>query len=199
MVFFFSGDESARGEDPSDFFGYLGVRIACAPLTLHRIPLCFRRCVTSVLHAASTTPELTTVGGSSASAISYKRYLVDSQGRSFAQPTRLRLPSLRRRDGRADLIRTRELELRERLQGQARGDDGHSRHAQRVGGEVARACPDHRDGMDDAEGGSSSPGTRAARSPGTGQSLARGRARRDAARGGAEGRRRMRCDETRGG
>ena len=37
---------------------------------------------------------LTTVGGSSASAISYKRYLVDSQGRSFAQPTRLRLPSL---------------------------------------------------------------------------------------------------------
>ena len=36
----------------------------------------------------------TTVGGSSASAISYKRYLVDSQGRSFAQPTRLRLPSL---------------------------------------------------------------------------------------------------------
>ena len=37
----------------------------------------------------------TTVGSSSASAISYKRYLVDSQGRSFAQPTRLRLPSLR--------------------------------------------------------------------------------------------------------
>ena len=36
---------------------------------------------------------LTAVGGSSASAISYKRYLVDSQGRSFAQPTRLRLPS----------------------------------------------------------------------------------------------------------
>ena len=36
----------------------------------------------------------TTVGGSSGSAISYKRYLVDSQGRSFAQPTRLRLPSL---------------------------------------------------------------------------------------------------------
>ena len=34
-----------------------GVRIACAPLTLHRIPLCLRRCVTSVLHAASTTPE----------------------------------------------------------------------------------------------------------------------------------------------
>ena len=36
----------------------------------------------------------TTVGGSNASAISYKRQLVDSQGRSFALPTRLRLPSL---------------------------------------------------------------------------------------------------------
>ena len=42
----------------------------------------------------------TTVGGSSASAISYRRYLVDSQGRSFAQPTRLRLPSLHQGDGR---------------------------------------------------------------------------------------------------
>ena len=41
--------------------------------------------------------EATTVGGSSAITISDKRYLVDSQGRSFAQPTRLRLPSLRLR------------------------------------------------------------------------------------------------------
>jgi len=38
------------------------------------------------------SPEIhaTTVGGSGASAISYERYLVDLQGRSFAQPTRYR-------------------------------------------------------------------------------------------------------------
>ena len=36
----------------------------------------------------------TTVGGSSASAIRIRGTCVDSQGRSFAQPTRLRLPSL---------------------------------------------------------------------------------------------------------
>ena len=46
---------------------------------------------------ATTAAALTTVGSSSTSAISYKRYLVDLQGRSFAQPTRLRLPSLTRR------------------------------------------------------------------------------------------------------
>ena len=63
--------------------------------------------------AHGTKVSATTVGGSSASAISYNRYLVDSQGRSFSQPTRLRLPSLRRGRGvakkvgfpRGDLVR----------------------------------------------------------------------------------------------
>ncbi len=34
-----------------------GVRIARAPSTPQRMPLCLSRCVTSVLHAASATPE----------------------------------------------------------------------------------------------------------------------------------------------
>ena len=55
-------------------------------LTRSGRPRCWRSTASPV--------QLTTVGSSSTSAISYKRYLVDLQGRSFAQPTRLRLPSL---------------------------------------------------------------------------------------------------------
>ena len=63
-------------------------------MRMNRLELTLRDSIDGLRWSTSRVP--TTVGGSSASAISYKRYLVDSQGRSFAPPTRLRLPSLLR-------------------------------------------------------------------------------------------------------